>query len=125
MQYNNRRKKATRLGKSHQLKNPRTRIRIVACIAYLEDPAIRERLQILVDSTTDCTAAHIAYRNICYKKYIRPIYEDPQGMAGRKGLSQKVVSQLFLNDVAITIFDDSDRELCVTSTGVRKNSPQA
>ena len=39
---------------------------------------------------------------------MRPLYEDPEGMACRKNLSQKEVSQLFLNDVATTIFDDGE-----------------
>ena len=48
-------------GKSHQLVDRRAWIKIAAGIAFVKDPLKRERLQILIDSTPDCIAAHLTY----------------------------------------------------------------
>ena len=101
-------KNSERYCPSRQLVHQRTWSRIGASIAYIEDAALRERLQILVDSTTDWKTESIWYHDKCYKLHMRPLYEDQRGTQCRAELSRKEVNQIFLNNVGVTIFDEGE-----------------
>ena len=102
-------KHSERYGKSHSVRDEKAWAKIGASIPYISESNMRERLQILIDSTPNWETANVTYHGSCYKSYTKCLYNAKGrsvSVPGEGGL--KELDQQFLSDVATTIFDDGE-----------------
>ena len=78
-----------------------------ASVLYVEDIDMRTRLRKVVDSTKDPFATHIRYHVKCFKKYLKPVYDDKcDDHMQHMNLSD--IKQKFLEEVRKKIFEDGE-----------------
>ena len=84
--------------------------KFAASVKYVEDDSLRERLRVVVSSTTDPLAAKIRYHARCFKRYMRPVYEaDPESDDGNiQNVNYEDVRQQFFRHVFEAIFEDGE-----------------
>ena len=83
--------------------------KFVASVPYLEDRETRERLNILVSSTTDPLVEKISYHVRCFKKYMRPVYDpDRQREDNIQNVNYEEVKQKFFRHVYEKLFEEGE-----------------